>query len=318
LRRGRGILVGRQELIVFLLLLTAGTALSLGTDTFFTSTNLLNVALYVSWFAIAAFGAGIAIIVGGIDLSVGSVMALAGLVCAIALQEGLPLWVAIGLGLLSGLLVGLINGALVGRFHLPPFIVTLGTMGLARGITLGLTGGAPVRDLPGSFRLLGQGDVAIGRLSLPLPVFWVVLLATLVSLLLHQTVLGRYIYAVGSDERALMLVGVPTARVKLLAYTLSSLLAAIGGIVMTAKLGVAAPTAATGYELDIIAAAVIGGASLFGGEGTVTGIILGTVLMQTARNGLVLLGLPTFWQWLTIGAMILLVIMLDLWRRRRA
>jgi ribose transport system permease protein len=318
LRRGRGILVGRQELIVFLLLLAAGTALSLGTETFFTTTNLLNVALYVSWFAIAAFGAGIAIIVGGIDLSVGSVMALSGLVCAIALQEGLPLFAAIGSGLLSGLLVGLINGALVGRFHLPPFIVTLGTMGLARGITLGLTSGAPVRDLPASFRLLGQGDVTIGWLSLPLPAFWVVLLATLVSLLLHQTVLGRYIYAVGSDERALMIVGVPTARVKLLAYTLSSLLAAIGGIVMTAKLGVAAPTAATGYELDIIAAAVIGGASLFGGEGTVTGIILGTVLMQTARNGLVLLGLPTFWQWLTIGAMILLVILLDLWRRRRA
>jgi ribose transport system permease protein len=213
--------------------------------------------------------------------------------------------------------VGLINGTLVGRFSLPPFIVTLGTMGLARGITLGLTSGAPVRDLPGSFRLLGQGDVTIGGLSLPLPAFWVLLLAALVSLLLHQTLLGRYIYTVGSDERALKVVGVPTGRVKLLAYTLSSVLAAFGGIIMTAKLGVAAPMAAAGYELDIIAAAVIGGASLFGGEGTVTGIILGTVLMQTARNGLVLLGLPTFWQWLTIGAMILLVIMLDLWRRRR-
>ncbi len=317
LRRGRGILVGRQELIVFLLLLAAGTALSLGTETFFTSTNLLNVAIYVSWFAIAAFGAGIAIIIGGIDLSVGSVMALAGLVCAIALQEGLQLFAAIALGLLSGLFVGLINGVLVGRFRLPPFIVTLGTMGLARGITLGLTSGAPVRDLPGSFRVLGQGELAIGAIVLPLPALWVLLLAALVSLLLHQTVLGRYIYAVGSDERALMVVGVPTSRVKLLAYTLSGVLAAIGGIVMTAKLGVAAPMAAAGYELDIIAAAVIGGASLFGGEGTVTGIILGTVLMQTARNGLVLLGLPTFWQWLTIGAMILLVILLDLWRRRR-
>jgi len=130
-------------------------------------------------------------------------------------------------------------------------------------------------------------------------------------------VLGRYIYIVGSDERALLVVGVPTGRVKLLAYTLSGGLAAFGGMVMTAKLGVAAPMAASGYELDIIAAAVIGGASLFGGEGTVTGIVLGTVLMQIARNGLVLLGLPTFWQWLTIGAMILLVILLDYWRRRR-
>jgi len=130
-------------------------------------------------------------------------------------------------------------------------------------------------------------------------------------------VLGRYIYTVGSDERALLVVGVPTNLVKLLAYSLSGLLAAFSGILMTAKLGVAAPMAANGYELDIIAAAVIGGASLFGGEGAIPGIVLGTVLMQTARNGLVLLGLPTFWQWLTIGAMILLVILIDFWRRRR-
>lgn len=317
LRQGRSALVRRQELTVFLLLLLAGTALSLGTETFFTSTNLQNVAVYVSWFAIAAFGAGIAIIVGGIDLSVGSVMALAGLVCAMALEAGLPTLLSLGCGLLSGMLVGLINGVLVGRFRLPPFIVTLGTMGVARGITLGLTGGAPVRGLPQSFRVLGQGELMIGGLSVPLPAIWMLLLAVMVSLLLHQTVLGRYIYAVGSDERALMIVNVPTDKVKLLAYTLSGILAAIGGMIMTAKLGVAAPTAALGYELDIIAAAVIGGASLFGGEGTVTGIILGTVLMQTTRNGLVLLGLPTFWQWLTIGAMILLVILLDLWRRRR-
>jgi ribose transport system permease protein len=258
-----------------------------------------------------------AIIVGGIDLSVGSVMALAGLVSAQALREGMPLALAVALGMLSGALVGLVNGALVGRFRLPPFIVTLGTMGLARGITLGLTNGAPVRDLPRAFRLLGQGEVALGPLALPLPVIWMLLLAALFSLLLHHTVLGRYIYTVGSDERALIVAGVPTERVKLLAYTLSGLLAATGGIVMTARLGVAAPMAALGYELDIIAAAVIGGASLFGGEGTVSGIILGTVLMQTVRNGLVLLGLPTFWQWLTIGAMILLVILLDHWRRRR-
>lgn len=316
-RRGWAALIRRQELTVFVLLLLSGAALGLGTETFFTSTNLLNVAVYVSWFAIAAFGVGLAIIVGGVDLSVGSVMALAGLVCALALREGAPLILAVALGALSGAMVGLVNGALVGRFGLPPFIVTLGTMGVARGITLGLTGGAPVRDLPPSFRALGQGELALGPLALPLPALWMLLLAALVSLILHQTVLGRYIYTVGGDERALRFAGVPAGRVKLLAYTLSGLLAAIGGIVMTAKLGVAAPMAALGYELDIIAAAVIGGASLFGGEGTVSGIILGTVLMQTARNGLVLLGLPTFWQWLTIGAMILLVIVLDYGRRRR-
>jgi ribose transport system permease protein len=317
LRRGWAALARRQELIVLVLTALAVAVLGLTTDTFFTSTNLLNVAIYVSWFAIAAFGVGVAIIVGGIDLSVAAVMALAGLVCAIALEQGLPLPLAIVLGLLSGATVGLLNGFLVSRFRLPPFIVTLGTMGIARGITLGLTGGAPVRDLPEAFRTLGQGSLAAGSLSLPLPVLWMLLLGGLVSLLLHQTVLGGYIYTVGSDERALLVAGVRTSQVKLLAYTFSGALAAFGGIIMTAKLGVAAPMAASGYELDIIAAAVIGGVSLFGGEGTITGIMLGTVLMQIARNGLVLVGLPTFWQWLTIGAMILLVILLDFWRRRR-
>lgn len=316
LRRGWAILLGRQELTVFLLLLMIGSALSIGTDTFFTTTNLLNVAVYVSWFAIAAFGAGVAIIVGGVDLSVGSVMALAGLVCALALQSGVPLLLAVLLGAFMGVLVGVVNGTLVGYYHLPPFIVTLGTMGLARGITLGLTGGVPVRDLPSAFRWLGQGELLLGSFAVPLPVFWMLGLALLVTLVLQRTVLGHYIYTLARNEPALLFTGVPTERVKLLAYALSGLLAALGGIVMTAKLGVAAPMGALGYELDIIAAAVIGGASLFGGEGSVIGIVLGTILMQIARNGLVLLGLPTFWQWLTIGAVILLVILFDNWRRR--
>jgi ribose transport system permease protein len=310
-------LVRRQELVVFLLLVVISAALGLGTETFFTSTNLLNVAVSVSWFAIAGLGVGMAVIVGGIDLSVAAVMALAGLVCAMTLQQGLPLPVAILLGLSSGTLVGLLNGVLVSLFRLPPFIVTLGSMGVARGITLALTNGVPVRDLPESFRVLGQSALPLGPIAVPLPVLWMVLLAALVSLMLHQTVLGGYIYMVGSDEPALLAVGVPTGRVKLLAYMLSGTLAALSGMIMTAKLGVAAPVAASGYELDIIAAAVIGGTSLFGGEGTVTGIILGALLMQIARNGLVLLDLPSFLQWLTIGAMILLVILLDFGRRRQ-
>lgn len=316
LRRGWAVLLGRQELTVSLLLLMMGSALSIGTDTFFTPTNLLNVAIYVSWFAIAAFGAGVAIIVGGVDLSVGSVMALAGLVCALALQSGAHLVLAVLMGATIGILVGVVNGTLVGYYRLPPFIVTLGTMGLARGITLGLTEGAPVRDLPSAFRWLGQGELLLGSLIIPLPVLWMLGLALLVTLILQRTVLGHYIYTLARNEPALLFMGVPTERVKLLAYTLSGLLAALGGMVMTAKLGVAAPMAALGYELDIIAAAVIGGASLFGGEGNVIGIILGTILMQVARNGLVLLGLPTFWQWLTIGTVILLVILFDNWRRR--
>ena len=319
LRRSRRSLIQRQELFVALLLLLFGVGLSIGTETFFTSANLFNIALGLSWYVIAAFGAAIVIIVGGIDLSVGSVMALAGMVSALSLQAGLSLGVALGLGALSGTLVGLANGMLVGYTRLPPFMVTLGTMGITRGVVVSLTAGAPVSDLPASFRYLGQGDLMLGALAIPLPVIWMLLIAAAVSLLLHQTVLGRYIYIIGRDEPALRVAGVSSARLKVAAYTLSGLLAALAGVVMIARLGVAAPMAAYGYELDIIAAAVIGGASLFGGEGSVSGVILGAALIQVVRNGVVLLGLPNQnqWQFLAIGVMILVVLLLDFWRRRR-
>lgn len=319
LRLGWRSLTERQELAVSLLLLLVGVVLSLSTETFFSSTNLMNVVLGFSWYVIAALGATMVIIIGGIDLSVGSMMALAGMVSALALQAGLPLALALLCGALSGVLVGLINGILVGRTGLPPFMVTLGTMGITRGIVLGMTSGAPVLDLPAGFRYLGQGELMFGPIAVALPVVWMLLLALLVSLLLHQTLLGSYIYTVGRNERALRIAGVSPMQLKISVYTLSGLLAAIAGMIMTARLGVAAPMAASGYELDIIAAAVIGGASLFGGEGTVTGVILGAALIQIIRNGVVLLGLANQnqWQFVTIGALILVVLLLDYWRRRR-
>lgn len=319
LRYGWRSLLHRQELVVVLLLLLFGIALSFSTPTFFTGTNLINIVLGFSWYVIAALGATMVIIVGGIDLSAGAVMALAGMVSALALQAGLPIAAALLLGGLSGALVGLVNGLLVGRNGLPPFMVTLGTMGITRGVVLSLTSGAPVVNLPSSFRYIGQGELALGPLAVPLPVAWMLLLAGLVSLLLHRTVLGRYIYTVGRSERALRVAGVAPQQLKIGVYTLSGLLAALAGMILTARLGVAAPMAASGYELDIIAAAVIGGASLFGGEGTVTGVILGAALIQVVRNGVVLLGLTNQnqWQFVTIGAMILLVLLLDYWRRRR-
>ncbi len=319
LRRGWRWLPQQQETVVFLLLLLFGLVLSLSTDTFFTSTNLLTIALGFSWYAIAAFGAMMVIIVGGIDLSVGATMALAGLVAALALQGGLPLGAALLLGAGSGTLVGLINGLLVGLTRLPPFMVTLGTMGITRGVVLGLTSGAPVLSLPAGFRFLGQGELALGPLAVPLPVVWMAALALLVGLLLHQTVFGRYIYIAGRAEPALRVAGVSLVWLKAGVYTLSGLLAAVAGVIMTARLGVAAPMAATGYELDIIAAAVIGGASLFGGQGTVTGVILGAALIQMIRNGVVLLGLAnqSQWQFVSIGALILVVLLVDYGRRRR-
>jgi len=311
-------LVGRHEFSVFVLLLAVGTLLTLRTDTFFTGTNLSNVSRAFSWIAIAAFGESMVIIIGGIDLSVGAVMALAGLISALCLRAGLAEPLAIVAGLLTGGLVGWVNGIVVGRVRLPPFIVTLGTMSIARGITFGLTGGWPVRDLPQGFRMLGQYDLALGPLVLPLPALFMLGLAAAVGLLLGHTVLGSYIYTLGNSERALLVCGVNVTQIKVLVYTLCGLLTATGGLLMTARLGVAAPTAATGYELDIIASAVIGGTSLFGGKGSILGVLLGAATLQILRNGLVLLGFPSYWQTMTLGTMILLAILLDYWRKRPA
>jgi ribose transport system permease protein len=311
-------LFNRQEVGIFLLLLVIGAFLSFTTDTFLTSNNLLNVARNFTWIAIPAFGESMVIIIGGIDLSVGAVMALAGLTGALCLQTGFSIPWAIMTGMLAGCLIGLINGALVSRARLPAVIVTLGTMSIARGITSGLAGGWPVRGLPPAFRFLGQGDLVIGTLSISIPVLIMIGLALLVSLLLNKTMLGRYIYTLGSSERALQVAGIGPTPIKLIVFTLCGGITAIGGLLMTARLGVAAPTAATGYELDIIAAAVIGGTSLFGGEGSILGVLLGAAFMQVLRNGLVLLGFPAYWQSAAIGAMILGALLLDYWRRQRA
>jgi ribose transport system permease protein len=303
--------------MAFVLLLGISAALSLGTDTFFTPHNLSNIARFFSWIAIAAFGESMVIIIGGIDLSVGAVMALAGIVSAHSMQTGLPVPVAVAAGLLTGGLVGWVNGTLVGRVRLPAFIVTLGTMSITRGIIIGLTAGSPVRNLPSGFRLLGQYDLRMGDWLVPLPFIIMLGLALLVSLLMAKTVLGTYVYALSGSERALLVSGIAVVQIKVLVYTLCGILAATGGLLMTANLGVAMPTAAVGYELDIIAAAVIGGTSLFGGEGSTLGVLLGAAVMQMLRSGLVLIGLSAYWQTGALGTMILAVIFLDHWRRQR-
>ena len=305
-----------QEAGILVVLVLMGLFLSLRTDTFLTSRNLFNVLRAFSWIAISAFGETLVILTAGIDLSVGSTMALSGLGSALLLTKGVPVPLAVLGGILVGAAVGLINGLLVTQFRLPPFIATLGTLSIARGITFGATGGWPVRKLPKGFNMLGQMDVSLGPWPVPLPVIIMLALAVLVSLFLSRTVHGRHIYAVGGNEEAARVSGINTNWIKLFVYISSGVLTAIGGILMTARLGVAAPTAATGYELDIIAAAVIGGVSLFGGEGTILGVLIGAALMQTIRTGLNLLGFPTYWQPAAIGAVIIVAVMFDQLRKR--
>jgi ribose transport system permease protein len=244
-------------------------------------------------------------------------MALAGLVTGLALQAGQSVPAAIGAGLATGALAGLINGLLVSRGRLPSFIVTLGMLSAARGAAFGLTRGEPVRDLPAAFVQLGQGHLVVGPWEVPLPVIAMLVLAALTWVLLARTVLGGHIYALGSSETATWLAGVNVDGLKVTVYVLSGVLAAAGGVVMTARLGVAAPTAAAGYELDIIAAAMLGGVSLLGGEGSVWGVLLGAVALQVLRTGLVLLGLPTYWQVVAVGVVIIAAIALDRWRASR-
>lgn len=309
-------LIGIQEIGILLIFLLWCAFLSLATDTFLTSTNIFNMLRAFSWIAIAAFGECLVILTAGIDLSVGSNMALSGLSAALLLTTGVPVPVAVAGGLLTGALVGAINGLLVTRFRLPAFIATLGTLSIARGLTFGATSGWPVRHLPKSFNLIGQFDLPVGSWGVPLPVIVMLVLAVLVSLFLSRTVSGRHIYAVGGNEEAARVSGINPNWIKLFVYTSGGLLAGLGGILMTARLGVAAPTAATSYELDIIAAAVIGGVSLFGGEGTILGVLIGAALMQTIRTGLNLLGFPTYWQPAAIGTVIILAIVFDQWRKR--
>jgi ribose transport system permease protein len=310
-------IVGRPEFGVSLILLAMGFFLAVYTDTFLTSTNIFNILRAFSWIAISAFGQCMVIISFGIDLSVGSVMALAGLVSAMLLVRGVSVPVAVLAGLLAGLVFGFLNGLMITKGKLPPFIATLGSMFMARGLCYGVTGGWPVRGLPQAFRNLGQYDIPIAGLGVPMPLIFMLILAALTSLFLTRTVWGYRIYAVGGNETATALSGINIDWVKIMVYSLCGLLTAIGGVLMTARLGVAAPTAADGYELDVIAAVVVGGTSMSGGEGTILGVLVGAAIMQVLRNGLVLMGISAYWLQAVQGLVIVVAIMLDQLRKRR-
>lgn len=325
-----------QEIGVFLVLVGMMAYLVYKTDTFWTSQNLRNNMLSFSWIAIAAFGQTMVIITAGIDLSVGSVMALSGLAAgyfisgdkspwaeeAIVLSrtgreleqmvvpgDYVPIALAAGCGM--GALLGAVNGGLIAWFNLPPFIATLGMMGIARGICFGYTEGQPVRNLSEDFRNIGQGELAVFGADIPYPTIIMLVIAVIATIFLGRLVWGYRIYAVGGNEQAAQLSGINVRRTKFMVYVISGLLGGLGGTLMTARLGVAAPDAARGYELDVIAAVVIGGTSLMGGKGTILGTLIGAAIMQVIRNGLNLLGYNPYWQPVPIGAAIILAIMFD-------
>ncbi len=310
-------LFSHQVVVTASLFLVILFFLGLSTPTFLSPNNLASVARNFSWLAIVSLGQSIVIIVGGIDLSVGATMALSGLVAAHFMQAGLPVPLGVLIGLLVGIAVGAINGVMVARVRLPAFIVTLGTMSIARGLAYALTQGWSITNLPPAFLRLGQAEIIMGPWAVPFPFLIALGIALLIWLLLRHTVMGGNIFALSSGERALLVSGVDVGRLKVAVYTLCGLLAAVSGLLIAARLGVAAPAAAVGYEVDVVAATVIGGTSLFGGIGSTVGVLLGAAITQMLYNGLVLLGYASYWQTAAIGALILLAILLDYWRRRR-
>lgn len=298
-----GQILGRNSGGLPVLLLLAFT-LTLTTDSFLTATNLDNLGRQVSIYAILAIGQLLVILTSGIDLSVGSVAGLAGVIAAKTVFEtsgSLPILLSVLLALLVGAVAGFANGLLVAVLKMPPFIVTLGMMGIARGATLLLTGGRTVQPLPEGFSALAGGTVlGISHLT------WLMLLVTaLFALLLRRTVWGEYVYAVGSSSESARLTGVPVRPVLLSAYTLSGLLAAAAGVLLASRLGNGVPTAGNGYELQAIAACVIGGASLFGAKGSALGALVGALVVGLLNNGGTLLGIDPFWLQIMIGALIL-------------
>jgi ribose transport system permease protein len=293
-------------------LFVLGAVLWALTPHFLTVSNLLNVAQQTSINAVVAVGMTFVILSGGIDLSVGSIVALSGVVLGTLLQSGQPLLVAVLVALLVGLACGLANGALVSWGGLPPFIVTLGTMSIARGAALVFTEGRPVSGFDESFRLVATGSVGF----VPAPVVIMVIVYVMAHVVLTRTTFGRYVYAIGGNEEATRLSGVAVKRHKAAIYGVSGLTSAIAAVILTARLNSAQPIAGMMYELDAIAATVIGGTSLMGGEGTLAGTLVGALIMGVLRNGLNLLGVSSFLQQIVIGAVIVGAVLVDTMLKR--
>ena len=304
-----------QSLIALFILCVVFALLS---DKFFTVANGLNVMRQISVNICIAVGMTLIILTAGIDLSVGSMLALCGALTAGLLKNGIVIHqfnLIIGFTILGAILAGIIAGALLGffngfvitKFKVPPFVATLAMLTIARGFTMLYTNGFPISSFGDSFTFIGAGWL----LGLPVPV-WIAAAIVIAAIIVTKKIkLGRYIYAIGGNESAAKLSGININRVKIKVYTIAGALAAVGGIIVTARLDSAQPNAGTGYELDAIAAVVIGGTSLSGGRGSIWGTVLGAIIIGVLNNGLVLLDVSPFWQQVVKGSVILLAVIID-------
>lgn len=287
-------------------------ALFIATPVFLTVPNIINIGIQAAVVAIMAFGMTFVIVTSGIDLSVGSVAALSAMVSAWMFSNvGLPGWLTLIIGLLIGLLAGAASGLAIAYGKLPAFIATLAMMSVARGLTLVISGGTPVAT-SGAVNHLGA-DLG----PIPVPVIMLALAGVVCWFILSRTVLGRSLYAIGGNEEAARLSGIPMRRILVAVYALAGLFAGLAGLVLAGRLSSAQPQAGMGYELDAIAAVVIGGASLSGGSGKASGTFIGAVLLAVIRNGLNILNVSSFWQQVVIGCVIALAVGFDVFRSKK-
>lgn len=304
-----------QSLIALALLCIVLTMLS---DKFFTAENGLNVLRQTAVNICIATGMTLVVLTAGIDLSVGSVLALCGAVAAGLLKNGvalqsLDLFIgftvlgAVLVGIIIGYLSGLFNGFVITKFSVPPFVATLAMLTIARGLTMLYTKGQPISNLGSGFAYIGTGSF----IGIPVPVWIAAMVVLLAVFITQKTKLGRYIYAIGGNEVAAKYSGINISKVKMIVYALAGAFAAIGGIIVTSRLDSAQPNAGISYELDAIAAVVIGGTSLGGGRGTIWGTVMGAIIIGVLNNGLVLLNVSPFWQQVVKGAVILLAVIID-------
>ncbi len=290
-----------RELTIFVVLLLIIAVFSVQNPMYLDIDNLLDILEQASINGFLAIGVTFAIITSGIDLSVGSVMAVSIVACGQLAVMNLPPPVVLVLGLILGIVLGSLNGFLITKMKLQPFIATLGTNSILRGVAYLITGGWPVLNIPRPFRNLFQIEMLP---NIRLYTVYLILAAIVLAFILKKTSIGTYIYAIGSNEEATRLSGINVDRYKIIAYAICGLMASVAGMVMLAKLGTGEPTAGQGYELNAIAAAAIGGASLAGGKGSILGTVLGALTLSALKIGLVVIGMDTFYQYIATGLII--------------
>ena len=309
LKENMGIIAALLVLSIFLAVFPATSG------SFLTSKNIFNVLRQISTNMLLACGMTMVIILGGIDLSVGSIIALSGVVAAGCVSRyNLPIAVALIVGVLIGLVIGVFNGFVISRTTIPPFIVTLATMNIARGLAKVYTGGSPVRVVTKEWQFIGAGYVGF----VPVPVIIMVIVLIITGLIMNKTKMGRHIYAVGGNAQAAVFSGIKVSRVKFFVHAFSGVMAGLAGIILASRMYSGQPTAGEGAEMDAIAAVVVGGTSMSGGSGKIGGTIIGALIIGILNNGLNLLNVNSFWQDVVKGIVILLAVFIDYIKNSKA